>query len=39
MFFGDDIGFTGEELDHFADEGVRVFLAAYAVPAHGVSAD
>jgi TetR/AcrR family transcriptional repressor of mexJK operon len=34
MFFGDDTGFTSEELDHFADEGVRVFLAAY-----GVSAD
>ncbi|MBP2325249.1 TetR/AcrR family transcriptional repressor of mexJK operon [Kibdelosporangium banguiense] len=29
MFFGDDTGFTTEELDHFADEGVRVFLAAY----------
>jgi TetR/AcrR family transcriptional repressor of mexJK operon len=39
MFFGDDIGFTGEELDYFADEGVRVFLAAYAVPAHDASAD
>jgi TetR/AcrR family transcriptional regulator, mexJK operon transcriptional repressor len=34
MFFGDDPAFTGEELDHFADEGVRVFLAAY-----GTSAD
>ncbi|ONI86500.1 hypothetical protein ALI144C_11395 [Actinosynnema sp. ALI-1.44] len=34
MFFGDDTGFTSAELDHLADEGARVFLAAY-----GVSAD
>nr|WP_042196042.1 TetR/AcrR family transcriptional regulator [Kibdelosporangium sp. MJ126-NF4]CEL22375.1 Transcriptional regulator, TetR family [Kibdelosporangium sp. MJ126-NF4]CTQ89230.1 Transcriptional regulator, TetR family [Kibdelosporangium sp. MJ126-NF4] len=34
MFFGDDTGFTGEDLDRLADEGARVFLAAY-----GVSAD
>jgi TetR/AcrR family transcriptional regulator, mexJK operon transcriptional repressor len=31
MFYGDDAGFTAAELDHLADEGVRVFLAAYRV--------
>jgi TetR/AcrR family transcriptional repressor of mexJK operon len=31
MFYGDDAGFTAKELDHLADEGVRVFLAAYRV--------
>jgi TetR/AcrR family transcriptional regulator, mexJK operon transcriptional repressor len=31
MFFGDTPAFTEEELNHLADEGVRVFLAAYAV--------
>jgi TetR/AcrR family transcriptional repressor of mexJK operon len=31
MFFGDDSGFTARELDRMADEGVRVFLAAYQV--------
>ncbi|MFC0106787.1 TetR/AcrR family transcriptional regulator [Kibdelosporangium aridum] len=31
MFFGDTPAFTDEELDHLADEGVRVFLAAYGV--------
>ncbi|MCE7002716.1 TetR/AcrR family transcriptional regulator [Kibdelosporangium philippinense] len=30
MFFGDTAPFTDEELDHLADEGVRVFLAAYS---------
>jgi len=29
MFVGDDTGFTAEDLDRMADEGVRVFLAAY----------
>lgn len=29
MFVGDDTGFTTEDLDRMADEGVRVFLAAY----------
>jgi TetR/AcrR family transcriptional repressor of mexJK operon len=29
MFVGDNSGFTAEELDRLADEGVRVFLAAY----------
>ena len=29
MFVGDDTGFTTGELDRMADEGVRVFLAAY----------
>jgi TetR/AcrR family transcriptional repressor of mexJK operon len=31
MFYGDDTGFTDEELERFADEGVRVFLKAYRV--------
>ncbi|CAM4064893.1 TetR/AcrR family transcriptional regulator [Kibdelosporangium persicum] len=31
MFHGDDTGFTSDDLDRFADEAVRVFLAAYAV--------
>ncbi len=30
MFHGGDAGFTPSELEHYADEGVRVFLAAYA---------
>ncbi len=30
MFLGDDSGFTPEKLERYADEGVRVFLAAYA---------
>ena len=29
MFVGDDAGFSAEELNRLADEGVRVFLAAY----------
>jgi TetR/AcrR family transcriptional repressor of mexJK operon len=29
MFHGSDAAFTPAELEHFADEGVRVFLAAY----------
>ncbi|WP_433413939.1 TetR/AcrR family transcriptional regulator [Microtetraspora malaysiensis] len=29
MFFGDEQQYTPAELQHFADEGVRVFLAAY----------
>jgi AcrR family transcriptional regulator len=29
MFHGSDTEFTSEELEHYADEGVRVFLAAY----------
>jgi TetR/AcrR family transcriptional repressor of mexJK operon len=29
MFHGDDVPFTKAQLEHFADEGVRVFLAAY----------
>ena len=29
MFLGDDAAFTSGELEHYADEGVRVFLAAY----------
>lgn len=29
MFVGDDTGFTVEDLDRMADDGVRVFLAAY----------
>lgn len=32
MFCGDDIHFRPEELDHWADEAVRVFLAAYRAP-------
>lgn len=28
----DDVPYTRRELDHYADEGVRVFLAAYGVP-------
>ena len=28
----DDVPYTRSELDHYADEGVRVFLAAYGVP-------
>jgi TetR/AcrR family transcriptional repressor of mexJK operon len=30
MFHGSDTELTPEELEHYADEGVRVFLAAYA---------
>lgn len=33
MFVGDETGFTATELDRMADEGVRVFLAAYRVSA------
>lgn len=29
MFHGSDTAFTTAELDHYADEAVRVFLAAY----------
>jgi TetR/AcrR family transcriptional repressor of mexJK operon len=32
MFGGDDIRFTPAELDHYADAGLRVFLAAYLPP-------
>ncbi|GAB3652422.1 TetR/AcrR family transcriptional regulator [Glycomyces tarimensis] len=31
MFYGDETGFGDEELNRFADEGVRVFLARYGV--------
>lgn len=30
MFVGDDTGYAAEDLDRMADEGVRVFLAAYS---------
>ncbi|MFC4123653.1 TetR/AcrR family transcriptional regulator [Nocardia rhizosphaerae] len=33
MFCGDDTTFTDAELDHYADAGVEVFLAAYRAPA------
>lgn len=33
MFCGDDVRFSDEELDHYADAAVRVFLAAYRPPA------
>jgi TetR/AcrR family transcriptional regulator, mexJK operon transcriptional repressor len=33
MFYGDDAGYTDADLQRFADEGVRVFLAAYGVHA------
>src|SRR5690242_19186222 len=33
MFVGDDTGLTARDLEHMADEGVRVFLAAYQVNA------
>jgi len=32
MLCGDDERFTAAELEHFADTGVRVFLAAYGQP-------
>ncbi|MFJ2838022.1 TetR/AcrR family transcriptional regulator [Nocardia sp. NPDC087230] len=32
MFCGDDTRFTDAELDHYADAGVEVFLAAYRAP-------
>jgi TetR/AcrR family transcriptional regulator, mexJK operon transcriptional repressor len=32
MFYGPDTGFTAKDLVHLADEGVRVFLAAYGNP-------
>lgn len=32
MFHGSDTEFTPSELEHYADEGVRVFLAAYGTP-------
>jgi len=32
MFGANDDSFTAEELEHFADAGVRVFLAAYGQP-------
>ncbi|MFI8977346.1 TetR/AcrR family transcriptional regulator [Nocardia asteroides] len=32
MFCGDDLRFTDAELDHYADAGVEVFLAAYRPP-------
>ena len=31
MFYGDEATFSKEQLDHFADSGVRVFLAAYGM--------
>lgn len=31
MFYGDEAAFSKEELDHYADSGVRVFLAAYGM--------
>jgi TetR/AcrR family transcriptional regulator, mexJK operon transcriptional repressor len=33
MFTGDDTPFSEEELDHFVEEGIRVFLAAYGANA------
>lgn len=32
MFRGNDNAFTQRELEHYADEAVRVFLAAYGAP-------
>ena len=32
MFHGSDTGLTPSDLDRYADEGVRVFLAAYGTP-------
>lgn len=41
MFVGDDTGYTTEDLDRMADEGVRAFLAAYrpAARAHPAATD
>jgi AcrR family transcriptional regulator len=32
MFYGEEEGFTPDELDRYADEAVRVFLAAHRPP-------
>ncbi len=31
MFQGSDTVFEADELEHYADEGVRLFLAGYAL--------